>query len=129
MKLKKQSNKLFRAFAYAGNGIRYSSINEVNFRIHLFSTFTVIVAGFCFNISGSEWLAVITCCMLVMAAEMFNTAIEAFCNCISPGTLPAIKIVKDVAAGAVLVTAIGSGIMGLLIFIPKIINAVNTSLS
>ena len=123
MSLKQHTNKLLKAFKYAGNGIRYCSIHEVNFTIHLFSTFAVVVGGFCFNISSTEWLAVVTCCMLVMAAEMFNTALEALCNSITRETLPAIKIVKDVAAGAVMVTAIGSSIIGTVIFLPKIIEA------
>lgn len=116
--------KFLKSLSYAGNGIRHSSIHEINFRIHLFATFAVAVAGFCFAISSTEWLAVITCCTLVLTAEMFNTAIEVFCDCLVKESLPKIKIVKDVAAGAVLVTAIGSAVIGFVIFLPKIIHQI-----
>jgi diacylglycerol kinase len=117
--------KFLKSFSHAFNGIRHSSIYEINFRIHLFTTFAVVAAGFCFAISNSEWLAVITCCILVLSAEMFNTAIEVFCDCLVKESMPAIKIVKDVAAGAVLITAIGSTIIGIVIFLPKIIHQIN----
>ncbi len=118
--------KFIKALGYAGNGIKHSSIYETNFRVHLFATFTVVLAGFCFAISNTEWLAVITCCVLVLTAEMFNTAIEVFCDCLVKETLPKIKIVKDVAAGAVLLTAIGSTVIGAVIFIPKIIEQIKS---
>jgi len=114
--------KFLKALQYAGNGIRHASVHETNFRIHLFATFSVVLTGFCLAISSTEWLAIITCCMLVLMAELLNTAIEVFCDSVVKEPLPAIKIVKDVAAGAVLVTAIGSAIIGVIIFLPKIIH-------
>ena len=116
--------KFLKSLRYALNGIRHSIFYEANFRIQLFATFAVMIAGYCFDISPIEWLVVIGCCMLVLAAEMINTAIEALCNYITDVSVPAIKVVKDVAAGAVLITAIGSAIIGMIIFLPRIINAI-----
>jgi diacylglycerol kinase len=113
--------KFLQSLSHAANGIRHSSINETNFKIHLFATFAVMLSGFCLAISNAEWLVVIMCCMLVLMAEMFNTAIEVFCNCMVKEKMPAIKIVKDVSAGAVLVCSIGSLTIAAIIFIPKII--------
>lgn len=116
--------KFSRSFLYAGNGIKYCFKHELNFRIDLLATIVVIVMGFFFNISITEWLFVIGCCMLVLAMEMLNTALEKICNIISEEFHPLIKFVKDVAAGAVLVCAIGSALIGALIFIPKIIHQI-----
>ena len=112
---------LLKSISHALNGIRYSSINETNFRFHLFATFTIVLAGFCFEMSSAEWLSVVICCMLVLAAEMVNTALETLCNCVTQGYSPAIKLVKDIAAGAVLLTSLGSLIVTAIIFTPKII--------
>lgn len=76
--------------------------------------------GLVCNISATEWMIVIGCIALVMAMEMMNTAIEKLCNIVSKDFHPTIKIIKDVTAGAVLLGAIGSLIIGAIIFIPKI---------
>ena len=80
--------------------------------------------GFIFTINTTEWLFVIGCCMLVLSLELLNTAIENICNLLSKDFNPFIKIIKDTAAAAVLVTAIGSVIIGAVIFLPKIINLI-----
>ena len=117
--------KLFKAIGYATNGIRHTSIYETNFKIHLFATLAIALAGLCLGISNAEWLVIIICCTLVLMAEMFNTALEAFCNCMTKERVPAIKIVKDVSAGAVLICSIGSLLIAAIIFIPKIVNLLN----
>ena len=114
--------KVIRSFLYAGRGIKYCFKEEVNFRVHVLACAIVIAAGCFFSISLTEWLFVIVCCTLVMAMEMLNTAIEKMCNLISTEFHPAIKFIKDVSAGAVLVCAIGSAITGMAIFLPKIIH-------
>ena len=82
----------------------------------------VIAAGIWFNISINEWIAIALTCGIVLAAESFNSAIEALCDLVSPQQNPIIKKVKDLAAAAVLFTAIAALIVGCIIFIPYIIS-------
>lgn len=110
--------KLIRSFGFALNGIK-QSWNEQNMRIHLTCAIIVIVAGFISKISLMEWLILILTIALVIAMEMVNTAIEHVVDLASPDFHPLAKSAKDVAAGAVLVLAIASVIIGAIIFIPK----------
>ncbi len=114
--------KVLKSFVYAWRGIKYCFKKEVNFRVHVLACIVAVAAGSFFSISSTEWLFVIACCTLVLAMEMLNTAIEKMCNIISKEFHPAIKFIKDVSAGAVLVCAIGSVVAGAIIFIPKIVH-------
>ena len=75
-----------------------------------------------FGLSTFEWIAVILCIGAVLAAEGVNSAIEALCDKVSPEYDEAIKHTKDLAAGAVLILAVMSVIVGLLIFVPKVLS-------
>jgi len=112
--------KLLRSFSYAFNGLKICFISETNFRIHILLTAVVIVLGFVFKISAAEWLTVILCIAFVTVMEMMNTAIEKLCDMVHKETHPAIKKVKDIAAGAVLLAAISSVVIAANIFLPKI---------
>ena len=90
----------------------------------MLATVAVTVAGVIFNISKTEWLFIAVCCAAVIATEMINTAIEKLCDMVSTEIHPVIKIIKDVSAGAVLVCAIGSVVVGSIIFLPKIIELI-----
>jgi diacylglycerol kinase len=81
----------------------------------------VIAAGFFFSLTALEWVIIITIGSLVFAAEAINTSIEILSNVVSPEINPQIKLVKDIAAGAVLLTAITAVITGIIVFLPKII--------
>lgn len=105
-------------FSYAWNGLLETIKTERNFRIHLFIAILVIISGFIFNVSKLEWLILITIIIMVMVAEMVNTAIERMIDYVKPDKHPEAKVIKDVAAGAVLLTAIGSIVIGLIIFVP-----------
>ncbi|MEZ3590853.1 MAG: diacylglycerol kinase family protein [Muribaculaceae bacterium] len=107
-------------FKYAYNGIWHVISTQHNAWIHCAAAAAVIVAGIIFAISTVEWIIVIMCMAAVLAAESFNTALEILANRITDRQDEAIGLAKDVAAGAVLFTAIGSAIVGLIIFIPKI---------
>lgn len=91
------------------------------FRVHLLLMIAVIVAGILFRIDKEEWLIIILTIGVVLAAEGFNTAIEKLCDHISPDYHMSIKKVKDFAAAAVLLTSISAAVLGLLIFIPYLI--------
>ena len=113
--------KLLRSFRYAWNGIRSCFASEPNFRIHSLLTIVVIILSIVFDISTMEWIAVGFCIAFVVTMEMLNTAIEKLCDVVHREIHPGIKKVKDIAAGAVLVSAIFSLVTGLIIFLPKII--------
>ena len=91
------------------------------FRIHLLIMIAVIVSGIIFRIDKHEWLIIILTFGVVLAAEGFNTSIEKLCDHTSPAYHKSIKKVKDFAAAAVLVVSISAAVLGLLIFIPYLI--------
>lgn len=107
------------SFKYAWKGICSAVKSERNMHIHLIFVAAVVICGFVFHISKTEWLACIGCFGLVLAAEMMNTAIETIVNLVSPERHPLAGKAKDIAAGAVLIAAIASAIVGLIIFVPK----------
>ncbi|MEO7529774.1 MAG: diacylglycerol kinase family protein [Sediminibacterium sp.] len=111
--------KLVRSFGYAWQGILYCIKTQLNFRIHLVVLSMVIIGGFILHIGTTEWLFIIGCAMLVLALELLNTAIEKLCDTISTEIQPEIKIIKDVSAAAVLLSAAGSVVTGIIIFFPK----------
>ncbi len=111
-------------FIHAAGGIGYAFRKEANFRVHVLAMALVSALGVVLQISAMEWLFVAGCCMLVLSMELMNTAIENVCNLVSEEYHPMIKIVKDVAAAAVLVSAIGSCVAGTIIFLPKIIHQI-----
>ena len=88
--------------------------------VHVLSAVVVVLAGFYFNVSGIEWVALIFAIGFVMVSEVFNTAIEIDIDLTSPGYHPYAKDTKDVAAAAVLMSAFVAIIVGLIIFLPKI---------
>lgn len=102
---------------FALRGIRLAWSGK-NFRIQCVIGFLVVILGITFGISVSEWLWVITMTGLVLAAEMFNSAIESIVNFISPDYHPLAGKIKDVAAGAVLILAFTAFVIGLIIFVP-----------
>jgi diacylglycerol kinase len=113
--------KLLKSVTYALAGIISAFASEVNFKIHILAAVIATALGIVLHIAHTEWLVIILCIAFVLAMEMINTAIEQLCNVANKETHPAIKKIKDIAAGAVLVAAMGSLIIGGIIFLPKII--------
>ena len=89
--------------------------------IHLLAALAVIIAGFSFEISVGEWIAISFAIGLVVVAEMLNTAIEKLTDMVSPEIHPNAKVVKDLAAGAVLMASIVALVIGLIVFLPKVL--------
>lgn len=110
--------KQLRSFGYAWKGIRCCVGKEQNLSFHLIATVVTVIAGFTFGISRTEWMIVLLCIGAVIAAELFNTAIEKLVDLVSPERHPIAGQVKDIAAGAVLVCAVAAAMAGLLIFTP-----------
>lgn len=115
-------NARIKSFGYALRGMLTLVQNEHNARIHLFVTICVIVAGLLLKVSSGEWIAIIFAIGFVFAMEAVNSAIEYLSDLISPDYNRLIKQAKDVAAAAVLFAAIAAVCVGLIIFIPKILN-------
>ena len=108
-----------RSFGYAFKGIKAVFGNEANMNIHLIMSILVIICGFIFKISITEWMLCIICFGLVISLEMLNSAIENLVNLVSPEQNKIAGKIKDISAGAVLIAAICAAIVGLIIFVPK----------
>lgn len=113
--------KVFKSFGYAFKGLVSLFRHENNAKVHLMAGILAVITAYYLGLSPVEWCILIIQIALVMAAEAFNTAIEKLCDVISPEKHPVIGKVKDLAAGAVLITAIAAVITGLLLFLPKIL--------
>ncbi len=112
--------KLIYSFKYAFHGIPKALKSERNLKIHFVMMILVICFGFLFQIDIMEWLICFVCFGMVIMAELFNTAIETVVDLVSPEKNEFAGRAKDISAGAVLFAAIISAIIGLIIFIPKI---------
>jgi diacylglycerol kinase len=110
-----------KSFVYAFNGLKVLMKEEVNARIHLIITIIVILAGFLFKISISEWLFISVSIGFVFVVEILNTAIENISDFISPEKNDKIKKIKDLSAAAVLISALTAVVVGLIVFLPRII--------
>jgi diacylglycerol kinase (ATP) len=108
------------SFKYALNGILQVIKSQHNAWIHLAAAVSVLLAGLWLGISATEWVAVILSTGMVLSAEAFNTAIELLVDKISPQQNPIAGKIKDVAAAAVLFVAGAAAIVGLIIFVPKL---------
>ena len=122
MRLKeKRSKDLLDSFKHAFDGISYSLKNVKNIKIHLFFTALVLIGGYLFKINAFEWLTCLICIALVISLELLNSAVEEAVNLTTLEINERAKHAKDLAAGAVLVSAFVSFIIGLVIFLPKVI--------
>ncbi len=114
-------HKRLIGFSFAWNGLREVYKTERNFRLHLVAALFVVVAGWWMRLSRWEWIVILLVISFVLLAEMINSALEKLVDHLQPDWHPVAKVVKDVAAGAVLIAAITAVIIGCIIFIPKFI--------
>ncbi|MEL7425673.1 MAG: diacylglycerol kinase family protein [Bacteroidota bacterium] len=115
----------WRSFGYAFKGIATLFRTQVHAWIHLVAMVMVIALGLFFGIKSWEWVVLILCITLVLAAEAFNTAIEFLTDLVSPDFHPLAGKAKDTAAAAVLISAIGAAIVGLIILGPYLLDALS----
>ena len=120
--------KFIRAVFHAAAGIGHCAVKGRNFRIQLVAGLVTIVAAILLRSTPVEWMLLLLCIAMVLSLEMINTAVEDLCNLYTRSHHPAIKHIKDMAAGAVLISAIVSFVTGLVIFLPKIITLIKTIL-
>lgn len=112
---------LIRSFGFAFAGLGWMLRTQRNAQIHVAITCAVIIAGFALRVSTGEWLALILSITLILALEALNTAVEAVVDLVSPQPHPLAKRAKDVAAGAVLLGAIGVALVGVIVFLPRLL--------
>ena len=110
----------FAAFRFAWQGVVHVLRTQRNARIHLGAATAVIAVALAVGVTAAELAVLLTCITMVIAAEMMNTVVEATVDLVSPNYHPLAKIAKDVAAGAVLVTAIGSACVGVIVLGPSL---------
>jgi diacylglycerol kinase len=119
-KIKNYFVKRIQSFSFAFKGISALISSEPNAKIHLMATFAAISAGLLLNISLIEWCIIIFAIALVWISEAFNTVIEKTMDQLLPDFNEKTKYIKDVSAGAVLISSIAALIAGLIIFVPKL---------
>ena len=120
--------KRLASFRYAFSGLGSLIRYEHNSRLHLLAALLVIALGFTLGISGVEWLILIITIAMVFITEILNSAVESLADYVSPEYSEIIKRVKDYCAAAVLIAALASVIVGLIIFLPKVIHILFSSM-
>lgn len=121
MNTKKWKNKNFgAALKHSLDGIKYIFQTERNLRIQLVCAILAILVGIFLKLTSAEWILLCITIGIVLLAEMMNTAIEMVLDLYSEEYNESIKRAKDIASGAVLLTAILSVIVGCILFLPKI---------
>jgi diacylglycerol kinase (ATP) len=115
------ARRFIKCFSNAAHGVAYLFKSQSNARIELIIACIVIIIGVFFGISVAEWIIVLLCIALVLGLEGINTAIEILANKVEPNQNKEIGLIKDVAAAAVLITALFAAIIGIIIFAPRIL--------
>ncbi len=114
--------KLRKSFSYALRGIVSVFRHEQNFRIQVFVAIVMIIAAFWFQISATRFMLLISTITFVLILEIINTAIERCLDIVKPRLSEQVEMIKDIMAGAVLISALFAVIIGICIFWPYLIN-------
>ncbi len=109
-----------RSYKWAVRGLFSIFLQQLNFKIQLFVSVLVIAAALFFQITRIEWIIIIFVIFMVLISEAINSAVEAVSDAVSKDQHQDIRYAKDVGAGATLLAAIASVIIGLIIFLPYI---------
>jgi diacylglycerol kinase (ATP) len=115
-----------RSFSCAIRGLRVMIVSQHNAWIHALATVVVLLVSVYFQLARAEWCWIIVAIISVWTAEALNTAFEFLTDVASPEFHPLAEKAKDVAAGAVLITAIGSALIGLIVFGPYLIRLIRS---
>ena len=118
-----KNRSFFSGLIHALDGIKDAAKDERSMRIHIVMAALVTVFGFLLHISLMEWIICLLLFGLVIGSELLNTAIEDTIDICCPGPDPRAKRAKDIAAAAVLTVSLTAAMVGLLIFVPKVWNA------
>ncbi len=121
-RLKLQGKTSFsESVGHAIDGIEYTANHERNFKIEIIFAILVSIMGFLLKVSVVEWCILVLTISMVLALELINTAIERSIDLVTKDYKELAKIAKDTAAGAVFVMSMFSVIIGILIFLPKLL--------
>ncbi len=107
-----------KSFRHAFAGIAFMLRTQHNAWLHLAATAAVCALGMALKISAQDWRWLVVAVTMVWISEAMNTAFEHLCDVVSPQFQPSVKRSKDIAAGAVLITALGAAALGAMIFLP-----------
>ncbi|HIS28147.1 MAG TPA: diacylglycerol kinase family protein [Candidatus Avamphibacillus intestinigallinarum] len=118
--MKDKSNS--SSFKHAFDGIFSAYKTEKHLRFHFFVTLFIIIFGFLYKLNRFEWISILIVIGLVIQAELLNTAVEKLLDYTKPEIHPTAKVIKDIAAGAVLIASITAAIVGIIIFLPKLLS-------
>jgi diacylglycerol kinase (ATP) len=110
-----------KSFQYAFAGIAYMLRTQHNAWLHLIATIGVVAAGFAFQINANDWRWLVVAIVLVWVSETVNTAFEHLCDVVQPEFHASVQRSKDIAAGAVLICAIGAVVIGVQVFAPYVV--------
>lgn len=121
MVLDLEGKKGYIGFSHAWNGLKVM-VKERNFRIHLIATLLVIIVGIYLKLNVQEWTVLILVIGAVLISETLNSVVEQMIDYIKPEIHPTAKLIKDMAAGSVLLATIVAIIIGIIIFLPKLID-------
>lgn len=113
-------SQFFRSFLYALNGLRWLVTSERNFKIQVCFAIFAILLGLFTKLKPLEWAWVFAAIGMVLGAEAMNTAVERLADAVHPKRHSKIGIVKDVAAGGVLIVALAALLIGLAVFVPHL---------
>jgi diacylglycerol kinase (ATP) len=109
------------SFRYASEGVRYAFLTQRNFRVHVVTALGIVTVGLWLRLPMQTWAVLTLAIGMVLLAELMNTAAETLVDLASPDYHPLAKQVKDLAAGAVMVTALVSVVVGLLLLGPPLL--------
>jgi len=112
---------LLRSFRAAFAGLFYGVRTQRNLQIHATAAVLVVLAAVVLPLTRMEWCLIVLCIGLTAAAELLNTAIEVTLDRLLPHEDDGVRVAKDVAAAAVLITALTSIAVGLIVFVPRLI--------
>lgn len=115
------NHPIVKSFRFAFEGLKQAFVQEPNMRFHILMGIVAIAAGVYFKLSPVEWCILVLTITSVLVLELLNTTIEELVDLASPSIHPKAKIAKDVAAAAVLTTSVAAVVVGLILFLPKII--------
>ncbi len=119
---KKGFKRFLKSFKYSIEGLKYAYKNEQSLLIHFIATVLAIILGIIFKISHMEWAVLCIALGVVLASELINTAIEATVDLITLEINPLAKIAKDCGSAATFVFSMIAAVIGIIIFIPKIMS-------
>ncbi len=109
-----------RSFRHAANGMKFVLRSQHNAWLHAVVTALALVLGAVVRLTLDEWCTLVLAIAIVWVSEAFNTGLEVLADAAVPERHPTVKIAKDVAAGAVLMSSLGALVVGTILFVPPL---------